>query len=667
MKEQQPSSQLPEIHKQDPYKKQTEQTIKEVMGFHILSDYQENKIKSPKPDYAQKRLPVLFDALSRGEDIIIGKIERLEFQIDIPRMNGIRQYAFNQDGQLIWRDISKSSDPFLQLKFIRQYQSNGQPIEGTTDLWTNKFFINQMIIEGIKQQEEVYNQFEQAQRYIQTITTDISLERRNLDSSARDTLESIPSASEEFEKFQQFVETFEQQFIRSGEQDPKDFFIQALVAKNHPRIHTLRSVVETAEALIKIRGFFDLSTQSFKRSVLENTLPLLLIIRPPEQMSEKDWRNPYIKGNELLEVFKFLKQERVLCSTQQEFNDKMEILSLGLFDHHRQTLKEVLDNLQIPYNLGREYLLNIVRSFLQTTTAYEIVSSEDTDPNVLKQHGSQISQFAHSIYLPEEWEKISIEEARLRFISPKNTADYIDNWVKTGKFSTEQLAALQLNQVKRLLNRAFYSKPLSIREDESINELSINRIERQRLKMVQSAFEALKVVYDPNSRVFLSSNPEDPEGKINKAFLDVLSGYIEQNPGPYLEDYIGTVMLKETVNDYIIKNNLAKDYLEYSQLIISLRKEKSPDRIRAIVKNGIWMHLQIKFSNLKSPLNTEELIQKGADFLSNNLPRRDAEGVISLFRQEFYSELSNIYSSVLGSTPEQIHQNIVKTLKQSSQ
>lgn len=667
MKEQQPSSQLPEIHKQDPYKKQTEQTIKEVMGFHILNDYQENKIKSPKPDYAQKRFPVLFDALSRGEEIIIGKIERLEFQIDIPRMNGIRQYAFNQDGQLVWRDISKSSDPFLQLKFIRQYQSSGQPIEGTTDLWTNKFFINQMIIEGIKQQEEVYNQFEQAQRYIQTITTDISLERRNLDSSARDTLESIPSAIEEFEKFQQFVETFEQQFNRSGEQDPKDFFIQALVAKNHPRIHTLRSVVETAEALIKIRGFFDLSTQSFKRSVLENTLPLLLIIRPPEQMSEKDWRNPYIKGNELLEVFKFLKQERVLCSTQQEFNDKMEILSLGLFDHHRQTLKEVLDNLQIPYNLGREYLLNIVRSFLQTTTAYEIVSSEDTDPNVLKQHGSQISQFAHSIYLPEEWENISIEEARLRFISPKNTADYIENWVKTGKFSTEQLAALQLNQVKRLLNRAFYSKLLSIREDESINELSINRIERQRLKMVQSAFEALKVVYDPNSRVFLSSNPEDPEGKINKAFLDVLSGYIEQNPSPYLEDYIGTVMLKETVNDYIIKNNLAKDYLEYSQLIINLRKEKSPDRIRAIVKNGIWMHLQIKFSNLKSPLNTEGLIQKGADFLSNNLPRRNAEGVISLFRQEFYSELSNIYSSVLGSTPEQIHQNIVKTLKQSSQ
>ena len=147
---------------QEALKQQKERTIKEVFGYHLLNEIKERGSKQNKSQYTQERLPVYFHALSLGEAIVVKKIEEGKFEFDVLRGSAKKRYTIDDDGEIKWQIIAASTDPFAQLEFRKKLRQQDIQPQGTENLHTDHFLVNQMLLEGFQKHEEIFRRYERA-------------------------------------------------------------------------------------------------------------------------------------------------------------------------------------------------------------------------------------------------------------------------------------------------------------------------------------------------------------------------------------------------------------------------------------------------------------------------------------------------------------------------
>lgn len=351
------------IREEDKYKQEVELTFRRVFGYRLeaeLSRSGHKKTPEERKAFTDRRLPVYLDALTRGSAALETVLEKGPLDIGIFEGQCIKRYTSGFEG-LTWKIVPSSDDIMEKAIFFKKLRDHNFPQQGEADFWSDSLLVNWMLLEGFRQHDRIYSNFQNVRAIMSAVTIQYS-----------HVLAYLTTPQLYFPDIERISLSLKK--AAGKELDEKRFFIESFVISQDPVLKTLDKMsdldrlgrsISAIHALLKNEDGTPLPSDHHRRPQFENTLCIELFANP-RFFENKSRFNGRIETtlSRAIAVNEFMRKATAGLSTQDIQVTKGLIVHKFIEDH-RQELANLFEEEQIPAELGIEYIQGLLAAKLK--------------------------------------------------------------------------------------------------------------------------------------------------------------------------------------------------------------------------------------------------------------------------------------------------------------
>lgn len=358
-----------------------EEVIQSVIQARLEKDLEENNITKNPNLFIQRRLPLYLDALKRGEKTVMNKI--LKGQLKAESFDGlyIMEYTYeqahpfvNEQDKIRWKISPRSNDLFDRTRFYKQFQSEGVEIEGKTNLWADSFLVNQILNNGLSEQEDIFNQFLSALKSIQEV-------RRQ----AWTVLRYLKTPQENF--FNDFAAIYDKSHTLSSplRGSIKENFIRNYIITNHPVLEDIPKVQSICAQVFKLKNMFgekEGGIEVHKLSEFENTLAVEILTNPHSFGNLTKLMFPVTTPDRIYQAIRITK----IAKDEQDETKAMYntgLLVLEAVKDSCENLRILFEKIGVSKALGIEYIQHMLFNCIYSLPGAYLLHDAGSDPRTV--------------------------------------------------------------------------------------------------------------------------------------------------------------------------------------------------------------------------------------------------------------------------------------------
>lgn len=466
-----------ELSEEAIYEQSVKETFKQVFTRHLA------RLPGTKRDndFYERNLAIYYDATMRGYPVFSNRLVDQGFTLTARA--AVKKYSVIDD-QITWKIQPKSEgagdDPFVLAQFIRDYQNQGIPTQGSTDFWTDPFLVEQALLEGLKIQKKYYDEFNSALAKIDNTEIGMVSIYSNL-SSPRPLFESFKGAANGITRF-----------ARSRKIDKSEAFASLYLVKSDPIIDQIPRVSEVCQDIHNLRGLFrgqdGLPVESIDKGVYENSFVVKLLTTDspinPESLSRS-----IVTPEQVRRAMQLLTNAK--SGTAKAESDRLiYLIAYQTLQDHQADIRALLNNLSPGLNdsdLGMEYLARLVYRRLKKFPGSDYVIAGDED----LQMWIRDPRLNHHFLLSEPITRPSGSSAAAESpdrISDQDIGHFVANFTIERKFNTATFSRWSPDVQRRVLS--------TIVNHQSLSESSVYQ------SIISELMRVLGVSYSPEDKVF---------------------------------------------------------------------------------------------------------------------------------------------------------------------
>lgn len=418
------------------------QAFRDVFGFRLEQDLTSKSPTEDKVAFLQRRLKIRLNAVKIGYPVVLKRIEAEGLTIELPGSLGNRRYFLNEAGDLVWQLAPRSQDPFEQAEFYKEATRQNLSLEGKGDPWKDPYFVDYVLQEGVKQQERLYQEFDDS--YSTVLSTE---------EETRMTLRYLDSPALYFEEIKEAGERLRRLHKNTG-RGLQELFIETFFIPGDRVLEIARSVLKITRDVQSLHsGLFLKDGQPVvnrSREVYENTFIVELICNPKSASNLQSLQDPTTRAEHAVQVLRLINQVKKIGEINQ-IKETFWLFANQAFENRKEALKRVFQDMGISQSLGLEFVQRLLIDRLSQLPGGEYVIDK---PSPWLNHLYRLRKRVK----PEQ-----IAPPEVRF----DEDDFVRNLIINEKFSPvrfrKTLEHLTLEQRKSVVSKIFDSRFL--RED----------------------------------------------------------------------------------------------------------------------------------------------------------------------------------------------------------
>lgn len=404
------------------YEAQVRATLGEVF-YHFL----EQDLKNLPDQPSQKRLsdqkrPVFIDALKRGQVQIMQQLTSSGLSIEIPGLLAVKRYQFVGD-KLHWQIVPKSEDPFQKMDFSSRLDSAGINTEGQTYPWLEVDIVQQMLNEGLKEQDSKFDQFQHASRMI----SDVSEYAGN----------TLPFLNSYVESFEEFVKAYRLIGPRQGIlSDLKQNFLEKMLFKNHPILEKVPQIIEVCRQILSLDAIFSKGdrplehpdTKGLNHTKRRRALAVELLTNPEGFDGDEGFTIKPTTTERLMRVWRAVTslEER---SEPEDLIIGRYIIVMNTLENAKKQLIPLLNKQGVGVDLAQEFIQNLLSQFLKDLPGKKYLGEKQEKPEI-RPEINEVYLLEDPVILP------SPPKREGRNYTLQNPRSFVDEVMSAGRFST---------------------------------------------------------------------------------------------------------------------------------------------------------------------------------------------------------------------------------------
>lgn len=575
---------------EEELRQKKERVIKEVFGYHILREIEELGITGDKQIYTNEQLPIYFHALSLGETQVVEKIEAGRFEFDVLRGAAKKRYSIDKNGDVKWQIVAPSTDPFAQLEFRKKLRQQDIQPQGTENLYTDPFLVNQILIEGLQKQEDMFRKYEQAIKEVKAI--------KGLYTPI---LRYLPEQTELLGSLEKIQATLPH---TTNRENLKSSFIKQYVISENGILTELDDIIRRCHKIWNLYAYFfrpknhlEQPIREVDRPVYENTLIIELLSNPDLVVNPILIQSPTTSKEQIHKVGKFIK-DSILNEDKQKQDEITMLVSYKVVEQNITTLERLADHLELDPALIHEYVFGLLRTWLTQLPGMNFIN-----PN-----GSVESDFKEAIEL--------------------NSAYFLKNPIQGTHLKNEAITSHNQLLFARKMNLRDLQQLPNQEQQLFFEKILIKKyVEYERYEeFIKKIIAQFDIRYIPTNRCFAiedkQKNDDEIEGQEHKSWKKEKAELLVKNIISQISEgneYLVGLLVKQIIEDsfpmYIRKRKLPTTSSLYEkkakQLYLDLNKQKITEeeaynKLLGLISSFILVH---EHNPESIHLNREQLIR----------------------------------------------------------
>lgn len=362
-------------YEQEQFRQRAKEVIQHSLQTRLEQDLEQRNLTGNQSLFIQRMMPLYLDALKRGEKTVMNKI--LKGQLKTESFDGlyIMEYRYEkahpfvaEQDSIAWRIFPRSDDMFDRARFYQQFQSKDIEVEGKTQLWTDSFLVDAIIIEGLREQEHIFAKFLSACKMIQEVNQHAGTALRYL-------------KTPQINYFNDLIASYNKSYNLASplRGSIKENFIRNYVITNHPILEDIPRIESTCRQIFKLKDMFgekEAGIEPHRLSEFEDTLAVEILTNP---LSLQDLSNlcfPLTTPDRVHQAIKITK----MAKDEDEVTKVMENINLLVLESvgvARENLSKLFEQMGISADLGLEYIQHMLFNSLHSLPGEYLLSTSD--------------------------------------------------------------------------------------------------------------------------------------------------------------------------------------------------------------------------------------------------------------------------------------------------
>lgn len=628
-----------DIFIEDEEKEKTKAVLKDVFSSRLTTDFKgKQATEDIKDAFVKSKLPIYFDALKRGYKIITSQLQTNPKSHSVLNGLGIKNYTFTGE-DIYWSITPKSEDPFEQAEFYQAAKISDQQTTGVSSIWTERFLVEQILEEGLNQQDEIFRNF------ITVLKNILNIEQTMQETSIH--------LKNPIQNFTDVKNTYIK--LKKANKDPdmlRDQFATQYIVPHHPLVSQLDHTLDATRNIEILHNIFKIKQKPLgtnNRKIFEKTITVLLLT---EDLHENTniW-DPEANIEKINAVNRFIKKITD-SSTKEEIKISLGLILNKTMEHQKIALEKLFQTKGIKPEIGIEFFQSILLQVLKELPEPMFLNNEQNSMN----KGDIQSHIRHSYAITDNELGFNFNE------------DYIHNHVLYGSFPEHSYPTLSPSKQKLYLQAFFKDKLLQERIYLTKNIAHLFKLFRIKYLPQEEKFGNKPSAYFRQTGI--STWKKESQEFLMQVFLEQI------NEGNLcLVDVLREIIFKDSFFPYIQKYDLPTSNTEYSSKVnivneqLMKQKLKKDEALEKLVEYTAKYTIACFLTdNIRDDESISSITSGLIRFIHQNLHPNHlfTPGDIGSLEKLISKEVENIISNFKKqSLPEELEQNKLEFIKKT--